>query len=103
MSGAGRGTESTALTEAGMAMGWAILSQLHPSTRVGRNLGTCLRGSSPAAQDSSEPWQSEIPRREPLRDEEVFDIRRIPDDGQPMAITDELNLAIHRRPLKLGR
>ena len=74
-----------------------LLRQLHPATRVGRNLGTCLRGCSPGTEGSSEAGQSEVLRRQPLRDQEAFDIRRIPDDRQSIAVTDQLNLIVHRR------
>jgi hypothetical protein len=38
-----------------------------------------------------------------LRDEEAFDRRRIPDDRQAIAVTDQLNLVIHRPLLKRGQ
>src|SRR5690349_2585308 len=57
-----------------------LFSQLHPAARVGRNLGTCLCGSSPGTEHSSEPGPSQILRRQPLRGEEAFDCLRIPDD-----------------------
>jgi hypothetical protein len=37
-----------------------LLGQLHPATRVGRNLRTRLCGTSPGIEDSSEPGQSQI-------------------------------------------
>jgi hypothetical protein len=38
-----------------------------------------------------------------LRDEEALDSRRIPDDRQAIAVTDQLNLVIHRPLLKRGQ
>ena len=78
-------------------------SQLHPATRVGRDLGTRLGDCSPGTEDSSEPGQSQILRRQPLTDEEASDSRRIPDDRQAIAVTDQLNLVIHRPLLKRGQ
>src|SRR5262249_4437037 len=54
-------------------------------------------------EDSSEPGQFPILRRQPLRDEEAFDSLRTPDDRQAIAVTDQLNLVIHRPLLKRGQ
>jgi hypothetical protein len=53
-----------------------------------------LYDGSPRAEGRSEPVKSEVLRRQPFRGEETFDIGRIADDGQPVAVTDQLNLVI---------
>jgi len=58
---------------------------------------------SRATEDSSEPGQSQIPRRQPLGGEEAFDGRRVPDDSQPIVVTDQLDLVVHRPLPKRGQ
>jgi hypothetical protein len=53
--------------------------------------------ASAGVEHRSESLQAKVFRRQSLGDEEAFDSRRIPDHRQPIAVTDQLNFAIHLR------
>jgi hypothetical protein len=80
-----------------------LLGQLHPATREARDLWSCLCDLGAGPEDGSETGQSEVLRRQPLEGQEEIDGRRAPDDRQAIAVTDQLDLVVHRRLLKAWR
>jgi len=62
-----------------------------------------LLGQLDPATHGCETRQPEVLRRQPFEREEELDGRRTPDDRQAIAVTDQLDLVVHRKLLKRGQ